>query len=447
VPISFKQQDGYFEVVYSFDGALGLAVQQPENIIPDKATPAVSNFFMRNAELRSRPTFQFEFAPPDTNQILGQFSFIDANSINHTCCFTTKAMYQLKGNKIPPNQNPWAYLAGPTLQADTPVTYRAFANIMYYSNGNPHLAYWDGISQYATNDAATISMADAPTVVPGSTGPLTIGGLYLGELDNHLLLANVNVLDTETGVIYPFPQRLWWSANGLPLVWDPAANTNAGFNDFLDCPDVLTGIMTIGIAGFLFRSNGITQFTPTGNGLAPFQFDHLWASDHGIGNVYPWSIAQYGPNGFFVSTEQIYQMTVNSFNPIGGMTRDAIFADLAQASGNPVASMVPTLGLGYIFQHYVIAIPLTSFTRFYVFSIEDNNWTQWDVQGLIVTGKEEECWTGQLPTFSVPGVFPPAVSTSGTGTAGGGTSPGGGGGLPGPDNPLPNPNPNPPLAS
>lgn len=446
MPIAFKQNDGYFEVTYSAPFS-GLNVQQPENIIPDSATPSVSNFFMRNSELRSRPNFAKQFDAPDPiNTVLGQFSFLDANAINHTVCFTTRALFQLKGNNLPPNVNPWQYLGGPAMQEGVPVTYRAFANIMYYSNGNPFLSYWNGISQFATRTATTISKADAPSVVPGSTGPLTIGGLYLGELDNHLLLANVTVLDEGTGVIYPFPQRLWWSANGLPLVWSPVTNTNAGFNDFLDCPDILTGIMTIGISGFLFRSNGITQFTPTGNGLAPFQFDHLWASDHGVGNVYPWSIAQYGANGFFASAEQIFMMSVNSFQPVGGTARDAIYADLAQASGTPVGSVIPTMGLGYIFMHYMIAIPLRTFTRFYVYSTEDNNWTQWDVQNQIVTGREEECWTGQLPAFNVPGVFPPAVSSGGAGT-----SPGGGGGpiIPPDGGPIipPNKNPDPPVYS
>jgi hypothetical protein len=271
-------------------------------------------------------------------------------------------------------------------------------------------------------------VADAPSIIPGSTGPLSIGALYLGELNNQILLANVTVLDNATGVIYPFPQRLWWSANGLPTIWDPLANSSAGFNDFLDVPDILTGIMTIGVQGFLFRSNGITQFTITGQSLAPFQFDHLWASTHGIGNVFPWSIAQYGPSGFFASTEQIYKMGVNAFQPVGGTARDAIYADLASASANPVASYLPNLGLGYNYPLYTISIPLTTFTRHYQYSDEDNNWAPWDTRGLIITGRAENVFTGQLPTFGVPGVFPPSVSNGGSGTSGGGGGTGGGGG-------------------
>lgn len=436
------EKDGYFEIEYGEDYT-GLNVQQPENQIPMTATPAVSNFFFRNKELRSRPTLTKHFrAPDDVNTVLGQFSFGDVNSVNHTICVTPRAAWQLKGDKIIPAVNPWAFLKGPQMHATNPIAYRVFANVAYWTNGAPFLPYWDGISQFATRTATVISKADSPTVVPGSTGPLTLGGVYLSELNNHLLLANVTALDDGTGVTYRFPQRLWWSANGLPLVWSPVTNTNAGFNDFLDCPDQLTGIITIGIAGFLFRTNGITQFTSTGQGLNPFQFDHLWASDHGIGNAYPWSIHSYGSMGFFASTEDIYMMSVNNFQPIGGMARDAIYADISQASGNIVASVVPTLGNGYIFMHYMIAIPLTNFTRFYIYSIADNNWTQWDAKGLIATGREEECWTGQLPAFNVPGVFPPAVSSSSgaaPGAGGGSGAPAGGGNPPptdgGPGNP------------
>jgi len=430
-------QDGYFEIEYAGPYA-GLHVQLPETLIPDSASPATNNFMFRNGELRSRPKLQLEFRSPDNiNPGLGTFSFLDVNSVWHTVLFTARALWQLKGNAQTLVANPWDYLGGPTLVAGNPVAYQAFANVLYYTNGGPQLVSWDGLTQIPTfanagapgaTSVAAIPIADAPTIVPGSTGPLSIGALYLGELNNQILLANVTVLDNGTGATFNFPQRLWWSANGIPTQWDPLANSSAGFNDFLDVPDVLTGLMTIGVQGFLFRSNGITQFTVTGRTLTPFQFDHLWASTHGIGNVLPWSIAQYGPSGFFASTEQIYRMGVNAFDPIGGTARDAIYADLAAASDTPVGSFIPSLGLGYNYPLYTISIPLTTFTRHYQFSQEDNNWAPWDTQGLIIMGRPEMVFTGQLPSFGIPGVFPPSVSVGGSGTSGGGGGTGGGGG-------------------
>ena len=423
-------KDGYFEIEYTFQGATGLDVQTPENLLSDKASSAVSNFLLRNSEARSRPVFRREFpAPPNSNPALGQTSFLDVNSVWHTVLFTGGAAYQLAGNNQKQNVSPWKYLGGPNLIAGNPVASQAFGQVLYYTNGGPVLGSWDGITAAPTasnagcpgaTSVAAIDVADAPTVVPGSTGPLSIGGLYLGELNNSILLQNVVVLDNATNVLYQFPNRLWWSANGIPTQWDPTINTSAGFNDFLDVPDVFSGLMTIGIAGYLFRSNGITQFTPTGSAQTPFQFDHLWASKKGIGDVFPWSLAQYGPSGFFASTEQIYKMSVNSFNPIGGSARDAIYADLASASGNPIGAFLPNLGRGYIYPMYTLSIPLGNFTRHYQYSDEGNYWTPWDTKGLLITGAVENVWTGQLPSYGVPGVFPPAVSNGGTGMSGGG---------------------------
>lgn len=431
-------QDGYWEVEYTGPYA-GLDVQTPENLLSDKASPSTNNFLLRNSEMRSRPVFRREFTAPDNkNPPLGHTSFLDVNSVWHTVLFTASAAWQLAGNNL--GIKPWNYLGGPNLVAGNPVASQAFGEVLYYTNGGPVLASWDGITTIPTasnagapgaTSVAAIDVADSPTVIPGSTGPLSIGGFYLGELNNQILLLNVVVLDNATNVLYKFPNRLWYSANGIPTQWDPTINTSAGFVDFLDVPDMFTGIMTIGIAGYMFRSNGITQFTPTGSAVTPFQFDHLWASKKGIGNVFQWSIAQYGASGFFASTEQIYKMSVNSFNAIGGSARDAIYADLAVASGNPVAAFLPNLGLGYIYPAYTLSIPLGTFTRHYIYSDEGNGWTPWDTPGLLITGKPENVFTGQLPSFGVPGVFPPAVSKGGTGMSGGGgagSGTGGGGG-------------------
>jgi len=450
VPVQVNK-DGSFIVEYCGPYA-GLHTHAPETLIPDNASPSMSGVQLRNAELRSMPAFVQKFAAPDpVNPILGTFSFLDVNNVGHTVLWTTRGLWQLSFNAPDPGK-PWSILGGPNLQPGIPVTYRAFANVLYYSNGLPFMASWDGITLAPTStltfgdatiasSVAGVSKTDAPTVLAGSTGPLAIGGLFLAELDNHIILANVTVLDqlginaATSGVVYNFPQRIWWSANGLPTQWDFAANTNAGENDFLDVPDSITGIITIGTAGYIFRSNGITQFIPTGNGIAPFQFDHLWASDHGVGNVFPWSIHSYGAFACFISVEQIYQMGVNSFSDIGGTARDAIMADLAIASSTPVASIVPTEALGYVYLTYRISIPLKTFTRHYIYSFEQKSWEVRDTAGLLISGREEEVWFGNLASYGTPGLVPPGTGVpggsppSGGGSSGGtGTGSGGGGG-------------------
>jgi hypothetical protein len=425
---------GYFEIEYKgFDG--GLNVQEPETEIPDNATPFANNFQVRNRELRSRPAFMQQFAGMDNiNPSLGVFSFTDVNGVTHTVGWNTRGLWQLAPAGLPPGAlSPWSILGGPNLVPVNPVAYQTFANLLYYANGGTFLASWDGIALTPTasnsgvansTSVAAISVADAPTVVPGSTGPLSFGGLFLGELNNQILLANISLLDNGAGTIYSFPNRLWWSANGIPTQWDFAANTSAGENDFLDVPDDITGLVTVGVNGFLFRTNGITFFAPTGNAVTPFQFDHLWASNHGIGNVYPWSIHSYGSVVCFVSVEQIYQMGVASFEAIGGKTRDAIMADLALATGVPTGAIIPTERLGYVYFTYRISIPLTTFTRHYWYSIEDKNWMAFDTPGLLQTGRCEEVWTGVLANLPI-GAQPPGVGVSGGGSGGSG------GGLPG----------------
>jgi len=234
---------------------------------------------------------------------------------------------------------------------------------------------------------AAINKTDSPTVggsLPGGptvVGPLEIGAQYMGELNNQLILANVSVRDAASGTIYGFPNLIWWSANGLPLQWDPTQNTSAGFNPFLDVSDEITGLLTLGIAGYIFRTFGITQMSTTGSAVVPWEFDHMWASDRGIGNVFPWSIAQYGPTGAFVAEDNIYTLSVTNCQVIGGTARDAIYADLTNATATVVANIIPKFKAGYIYLTYQLVIPLTGFTRIWVYSFEDKNWASWDEVG------------------------------------------------------------------
>lgn len=398
------KSDGSWSAEYE-GSYLGLDVSKPETLISDKASPAFNNFMLRNAELRSRPQFIQALAsnPPVGvgNSLQGQTSFIDINGKYHTVTWVNNQLFQYN----PPN---WVAIPGTQPNGNQIMAYRAFANNIYYTNISvflgstfPFMAYWDGLAATVfvqqtfsdasvSNSIAGISKADSPTVggsLPGGPtmiGPLAIGANFIGELNNQLILANISVLDqgNGAGVVYGFPNVMWWSANGLPKQWDPTQNTSAGFNSFLDVSDEITGLTTMGVAGYLFRTYGITQFAPTGSAVAPWQFDHMWASDRGIGNVLPWSIAQYGPTAAFVSVDNIYSLSITNAAPIGGTARDAIFTDLANASGVPVANIIPIFKAGYVYLTYQILMTLTAggipFTRIYLYSFEDKNWSVWD---------------------------------------------------------------------
>jgi hypothetical protein len=405
VAIQIKS-DGTFSIEYEGPYA-GLDVQKPETLISDKASPLFNNFMLRNAELRSRPAFVQKYQGPAEPFVTGISSFTDINGIYHTVTWSSgRNMYQFDPTLLP--GNPWVFLGfyAPTPGNSSPLSFRAFANTIYYASiyTIPFMGYWDGLSispvftqtfsdASISQSVAGISLTDSPTVggsLPGGptiVGPIAIGGRFLGELNNQLILANVSIKDQGTGIIYNYPQTMWWSANGLPLQWDPTQNTSAGFNSFLDVGDQISGLLTLGIAGYIFRTQGISQFAPTGSAITPWEFDHMWASDHGIGNVLPWSISQYGPTGAFVASDNIYTLSVTNAQPIGGTARDAIFADIANVPTLGVANspmvpfgfILPQYKAGYVYLTYNLLIPFLAFCRLYVYSFEDKNWEAWDL--------------------------------------------------------------------
>lgn len=388
----------------------GTNVQAPETNIPDTASPDFRNFILRNSELRSRPQLKVLYNGVGFWQ-LGVTTFSDINGTYHTVIWSGSTMWQLNLANLP--FPPWDSLGtcSPGNMQTNPLSYREFANKIYYSSigfiqGNsstgkppttaPFVGYWDGLSASpvytqtfgdasTSNSIAGISKTDSPAYggsLPGSpvmVGPLSIGGGYLGELNNQLILANVQIKDEGTGTIYPFPNLIVWCANGQPLQWDPTANVSAGFNPFLDVPDQITGLVTMGVAGYVFRTDGITQFAPSGSSINPWEFDHMWASEHGIGNVFPWSIAQYGPTAAFISLDNIYALSITNAEPIGGTARDAIFNDLAAASGTPFANIVPFFTANYVYLCYMLMIPLNGLVRMWLYSFEDKNWSPHDL--------------------------------------------------------------------
>jgi hypothetical protein len=383
----------YFESP-SYGGSYkGLNTETPAIYLDPSESPAVTNMWFRNRELRSRPTFpQVFLGPEQQNRPLGQTSFTDTNNTIHTCSFTSRGLWQLNPFNGIPSRSPWSYIGGGILNAGTPVASRAFAGLLYYTNGVPYLQSWDGIS------SAPVIVSSLTNAAYGGTGS-SVGGVFLFEINFQLCLLNVTLYNAAAisggapaGSVTNYPNRIWYSANGIPNVWDPTVNTSAGFVDFPDVPDQFTGAMAIGEIAYLFRSNGITQMTIAGNSLAPYYFDHLWASEHGIGNVYPFSIAQYGSIGMFISTEQIYKLSINSFEEIGGGARDNIMRDLAAASSPPVSGILANHGKGFIYLTYHLLIPMATFTRDYMYSIEDKNWTVNEFPGIIVTGPPTTVW-------------------------------------------------------
>lgn len=153
-----------------------------------------------------------------------------------------------------------------------------------------------------------------------------IGGGYLGLLNNQLM-----VFGGVSNADGPVPNRISWSAPGQYGQFQPydvgsgTGNYSAGFNDLPSTSDILTGFAAIGTVGYAFRSQGITQINPTGNGVQPFSFNHLWASELGIGAPYPYSISQYGSLVAFGSDSGIYTLGLGGLQEIGSQARTYIY--------------------------------------------------------------------------------------------------------------------------
>lgn len=387
-------KQSYFEMSYNGPWK-GIDVSMPETMIPPGATADASNWIVRGGELRTRPR-RAQYLPglPDGSIITGHCAFVDSNNVVHTCVTSSSGLWQLTSNWKKYPLKTWAnigYYTNTNLPGPaTPVQFQIFVNSLFYVNGSTNLWYWNGITPNAT------SSQKAPTniAIYDTVNGLSAGAYFLGELNSYIIMLNtveqVQPIAGPTKPKYPsnFTQRIRWSAPGLPFTWDPTVDTGAGFNDELDVPDSISGFLTIGPNGFVFRVNGITEMTSISGGTLPFDFNHLWASERGIGSVYPWSIAGYGPIGIFIATDDVYELSLGGFKKIGGTARNAIFNDIGNAIAAPTASIFPAWSASYPYLTYMLSILLPgNISQHWVYFIEDQCWMKWPVAEGYQTGK------------------------------------------------------------
>ena len=437
----------YFEIVYQ-GPFKGVNTSLPEDIIGKEYSPYINNFILKNGELRTRPNQNNNvLPPPPDNRIVNIItSFMDANNVLHTVAVTGTGLWQLNANwyKNPvTSKKAWQLvgqypvLPGPNIPAASSV----FVNKFFWTNNGPNLWMWDGITsigqpsiwkaktsflsgsiildsngniQVASNSGVSASVVPVWNAILGAqttdntgsnlitwinngkpakangfssvavvdaTNGYTAGAYFLIELNSQLIMLNT----AETTGNYT--QRIRWSPSGIPTIWDPNVNIGAGFNDELDVSDSITGAFTVGTTAFILRNNGITEMiSNNGSGINPFSFNHLWASDRGIGNILPFGYASFGPIGIFISVDDIYNVSLGGFKKIGGVARDAIYNDIAKSTYYPIGSIVPYYATNYIYNHYRLNIPQGNNTVTWVYSIEDDSWTREYKSNYIFTG-------------------------------------------------------------
>lgn len=357
------ESDKLFQIKYGPPYS-GIYVTDPENEIPPTATPDAVNIWTRNNELQTRPkTYRLIAGPGDGYPIRALSSFLDGNYFVHTVAVTATGLWQLSPNwpvTTIPDWNQIGAFSSPS--SDVPYPSAVFINKFYFCNSGTKLYYWDGVQNNI------------------QTATEVAGGLFLCELDAHLIMAYTQEL--VGNVVTPFPQRVRWSVSGNTIdasnvnqnAWNPATNVGAGFNDSLDVPDEITGLVPMGRTAYLLRRNGITQITPVGKGSQPFNFDHMWASDTGVGCIYPNATASYGTLAIFISSEDIYSMSPSAFSPISQNARDAIFADLQAAVGDPIGSITPRYRSDYIYLKYDLMIPVAGGMKVWTYDINKKHW-------------------------------------------------------------------------
>lgn len=406
-------ENTYFELIYKGPWK-GLNVSMPETEIDRAEFNFIQNFVLKNSELRTRPLLNFLL--PATAMNLGgggdgtPIRMIAAppnTGLAATPIFVTeKGIYSLALDWINSPSTGFNFIAAISNLGPNP-------NQFFYPNvkslGNLYFCPgWGNLIQITGALAVNQNIATLAHDPDMGNNPSSLGGYFLAELGSHLLMANTITRETVAPFSNAnFPWRMRWSASGNFTQWDPTVDLTAGFVDLADTNDAIYGLLTIGRTGFILREQGITEIIEVGQGGRPFDFDHLWAANRGIGSVIPFCVASYGSIGVFIASDNVYQMGVANFKVIGTKVIDAILVDLAQnpaffnSTSNippilfngtgiqnpPIAAIVPKFSDGYVYPCYVLVIPLglppktgnsiPIATAVWVYDFKDESWTRW----------------------------------------------------------------------
>jgi hypothetical protein len=256
----------------------------------------------------------------------------------------------------------------------------------------PGTLTWKTINQttYLSADGMSqiLQIAIDPTTSIPALTLLTsyLGCKFLGEFNGRLIAMYVNQLQIgPPPFVQSFPYQIAWSAGGEQYgIWNPldlSGNaTGAGFNNLPDVEDEITGALFIGPTVYIIRRAGISEMTPLNSGIQPFNFDHMWASHKGVGTVFPYTIAQYGPKGCFVANDDIYSIGLDGIAQIGGSAKRAIYTDLMASNFNIQAGMAALIINGTPELCYFLGMQLDSnistnnFIRVYIYGFETKQW-------------------------------------------------------------------------
>ena len=211
-----------------------------------------------------------------------------------------------------------------------------------------------------------------------SFGILTnyLGAMTLGKYNNMLIAAGVV---PGPGTVIQAPEMvLAWSASGQFQIWNPidsAGNpTGAGFNQFADISDYLTGIFINPGSAIILRTQGIDYITPLSSGASPFDFAHISNALSGEGCQDMRLQCQYDQIGMFVGNTNIYQFS-GGIKPIGDKIKDRLIADAqyvgCDSRGSVASTIYQDLGINKAQTLFLFVVKNTV----YVYSMQNTTWT------------------------------------------------------------------------
>jgi hypothetical protein len=171
-----------------------------------------------------------------------------------------------------------------------------------FVNGNVYGQYWNGTDTYSTD------LETSPTY--------TKYARYCVSYANRLVIADM--YDGDLAARNPWKVR--WSAEGDPTDW---TDTTAGFNDFIDSEEPITGLGVVGSNLVVFKKTSYYLGSRTGEANSPISF--IGGGKRGIGLYAPHSLVHVAGTVAWMGLTDFYYLNGDTAESIGGPIREKFF--------------------------------------------------------------------------------------------------------------------------
>lgn len=228
---------------------------------------------------------------PDTNW--ATISSIDSNTqITLTASYTgatTSGTYKARKVHSVPAGERWQFAS--------------VAGKFCYVNGNVQGQYWNGTDTYSTNINTTYANQVR----------------YCVSYANRLVTADMYYADDSARN----PWLVRWSKEGDPTDW---TDSTAGFNEFIDTEEPITGLGVAGSNLIVFKKNSYYIGSRTGEATSPIEFP---TNRRGIGLYAPNSLVHVAGTVAWMGLNNFYFMNSDQAESIGDPVRKKFFDMIA----------------------------------------------------------------------------------------------------------------------